>query len=368
MKAISLIPGTTDISLIEVEEPKLNHAEAIKLKVSQVGICGTDREEASGGRADAPLGKKRLTVGHEMFGEVVEVGTGVKNVKPGDFGLFTVRRGCGKCDACLNGRSDMCYTGDYKERGIKELDGFQSEVVVDLEENFIKVPKSIREIGVLTEPMSVAAKAIDEAMKVQKERLKDFDDTSKWLHGKKVLVAGIGAIGLLGAFALRLRGAEVYGLDVVDEDSLRPGILKEIGGVYIDGRDVETTNIDIKIGEMDFIFEAAGIAKLQFELIDALGINGIYVATGIPGGNRPVSLNGPDLMRQLVLKNQILLGSVNAGLQHFEIAVSDLARSKEKWPETIGKLITQRLPAEDFRLALGHSVDGIKVVVEWEKG
>ncbi|MGB7784564.1 MAG: glucose 1-dehydrogenase [Salinimicrobium sp.] len=366
MKAISLIPGTTDISLIDVEEPKMNNSKAVKLKVRQVGICGTDREEASGGRADAPLGKKRLVVGHEMFGEVVEVGDEVKNVKKGDFGLFTVRRGCGKCDACLNGRSDMCYTGDYKERGIKELDGFQSQFVVDLEENFIKVPEDIKDIGVLTEPMSVAAKAIDEALKVQKERLQEFDDVSKWLHGKKVLVAGIGAIGLLAAFALRLRGAEVYGLDVVDEDSLRPQILKEIGGVYIDGRDVQVTNIDIKIGEMDFIFEAAGIAKLQFELIDALGINGIYVATGIPGGNRPVSINGPDLMRQIVLKNQIILGSVNAGPQHFDMAVSDLARSKEKWPEVIKKLITQRLSAEDFRLALGHSVDGIKVVVDWE--
>ena len=367
MKAISLIPGTTDISLVEVNEPQMNNPKAVKLKVRQVGICGTDREEASGGRADAPLGKKNLVVGHEMFGEVIEVGEEVKDIHVGDFGLFTVRRGCGKCDACNNGRSDMCYTGDYKERGIKELDGFQAEFVVDQEENFIKVPNDIKDIGVLTEPMSVAAKAIDEALKVQKERLKDFDDIGKWLHGKKVLVAGIGAIGLLAAFSLRLRGAEVYGLDVVDEDSLRPQILKEIGGIYIDGREIQTTNIDIKIGEMDFIFEAAGIAKLQFELIDALGINGIYVATGIPGGNRPVSVNGPDLMRQMVLKNQILLGSVNAGAQHFAMAVSDLVKCSEKWPRVINKLITQRLAAEDFRLALGHSVDGIKVVVDWEK-
>ncbi|MGB7843958.1 MAG: glucose 1-dehydrogenase [Salinimicrobium sp.] len=366
MKAISLIPGTTDISLVDVKEPQMNHPKDVKLKVKQVGICGTDREEASGGRADAPLGKKNLVVGHEMFGEVIEVGEDVTGIQVGDFGLFTVRRGCGKCDACNNGRSDMCYTGDYKERGIKELDGFQAEFVVDQEEYFVKVPENIREIGVLTEPMSVAAKALDEALSVQKERLKDFDDIGKYLQGKKVLVAGIGAIGLLAAFSLRLRGAEVYGLDVVDENSLRPQILKEIGGIYIDGREVQTTNIDIKIGEMDFIFEAAGIAKLQFELIDALGINGIYVATGIPGGNRPVSLDGSNLMRQLVLKNQILLGSVNAGPQHFDMAVADLARSKEKWPKAISRLITRRLPAEDFRLALEHSVDEIKVVVEWE--
>ena len=366
MKAISLVPGTTDVSLVDVDEPQINDPKAIKVKVKQVGICGTDREEVNGGRADAPPGENRLIIGHEMFGEVVEVGEDVKSVKSGDLGMFTVRRGCGKCEACLNGRNDMCYTGDYQERGIKELNGYQAQYVVDLEAHFVKIPESIKDIGVLTEPMSVAAKAVDEALRIQKERLAGFDNTKDWLQGKKVLVAGIGAIGLLGAFVLRLRGAQVYGLDVVDENSLRPQILKEIGGKYINGTEVQTTNIDDKIGEMDFIFEAAGIAKLQFELIDALGINGIYVATGIPGGDRPVSLDGSALMRQLVLKNQILLGSVNAGPQHFKMAVTDLEAAKKQFPGAIEKLITEKIPASQFKTALVASAEEIKVVVEWE--
>ena len=366
MKAISLVPGTTNVSLEEVPEPQITAPDEIKVRIREVGICGTDREEASGGRADAPPGERKLILGHEMFGEVVEIGSEVTLVQKGDFGVFSVRRGCGKCSACNSNRSDMCFTGEYTERGIKEINGFQAEYVVDREQYFVKVPESIKDIGVLTEPMSVAAKAIDEAMIIQKARFSSIEDTQVWLKGKRALVAGIGAIGLLGAFALRLRGAEVYGLDIVDEDSLRPEILKQIGGKYIDGRTMETSDIDEKMGHFDFIFEATGFAELMIELIDTLAINGIYVATGIPGGNRPITINGSDLMRQLVLKNQVVVGRVNASPAHFALAVADLKDMKEKWPEAAGRLITERIPYTKFQTALADTIDEIKVVVEWE--
>lgn len=366
MKAISLVPGTTNISLDEVEEPKINQPHEIKMQVIRVGICGTDREEASGGRADAPVGKKELIIGHEMFGQVIEVGEKVSAVKIGDYGLFTVRRGCGKCTACNNNRSDMCFTGDYTERGIKAADGFQSQFVVDHEEYFIAVPAEIKELGVLTEPMSVASKAIDEALIIQGARFQDFEKSAEWFRGKKALIAGIGAIGILAAFALRLRGAEVYGMDIVDEDTLRPQVLKQIGGKYVNGNEVKVTDLDDYLGDMDFVFEAVGFAELQIELIDALGVNGIYVATGIPAGNRPITLDGADLMRQLVLKNQVVLGSVNASINHYKMAVDDLYGSHIKWPEAINRIITERVPFKDFDKALHqHSVDEIKVVIEW---
>ncbi|WP_207494937.1 glucose 1-dehydrogenase [Aridibaculum aurantiacum] len=366
MKAIALIPGTSNVSLAEVDEPLITQPGEVKIKMLQVGICGTDREEAAGGRADAPEGKRQLIIGHEMFGQVVEVGDEVTSVKPGDYAVFTVRRGCGKCNACNNNRSDMCYTGDYTERGIKAADGFQSQYVVDNEQYLVKVPEAIKSIGVLTEPMSVAAKAIDEAMIMQSARLKNFDREENWLKGKKALIAGIGAIGLMAAFALRLRGAEVLGMDVVDEDTLRPQILKQIGGKYIDGRQVKVTDIDDAFGPADFVFEATGIAKLQIQLIDTLAINGIYVATGIPSGERPLTIMAGDLMQQLVLKNQIILGSVNASIDHYKMAVEDLYASYEKWPGPIQAIITEKIPFTDFEKALHqHSADEIKVVVDW---
>ena len=365
MKALALVPGTTDLKIVERTEPQVATATDVKMKVLQVGICGTDREEAAGGRADAPSGSTELVIGHEMFGQVVAVGKSVKSVKKGDFGVFMVRRPCGKCSACKNRRSDMCLTGNYTERGIKGADGFQQEFVLDDEQFLVKIPKKIQHLGVLTEPMSVGSKAIEEAVQIQAARLPKVNP-KKWLEGKKTLVVGLGPIGLLAAVALRLRGATVIGVDIVDETSIRPQVLTEIGGTYVDGRVVKTADLDDKFGEFDLIFEATGVAQLEFDLIDALGINGIYCLTGIPAGNRPVTMEAANLMQQIVLKNQILLGSVNASYEHYKIAVADLEKAHKAYPEAMAKIITDRHPFTDFQDALAHhSSDEIKCVLEW---
>lgn len=366
MKAIALEPGTTNVYLTDIDEPQIKAGDEVKIKVWQVGICGTDREEASGGRADPPENKEKLIIGHEMFGQVVEIGADVKTVKVGDYGVFSVRRGCGKCEACNNNRSDMCYTGQYTERGIKAANGFQCEYVVDKEQYLVQVPEKIKDFGVLTEPMSVAAKAIDEALLMQEARLKGIIHTENWLEGKRVLIAGIGAIGLLAAFALRLKGAEVTGMDIVPEESLRPQLLQAIGGYYVNGKDIEVTNIDEVYGAFDFIFESAGIAKLQFNLIDALGINGVYVMTGIPSGERPDLIKTAEIFQQMVLKNQVVLGSVNASPAHYGMAVDYLTAAADKWPEQIRQVITEKVPYNDFGKVLHeHSEEEIKAVVDW---
>jgi threonine dehydrogenase-like Zn-dependent dehydrogenase len=368
MKAIAITPGTREIHIVERPEPQLSAPSQIKLRVLRVGICGTDREEASGGRADAPPGEQDLVIGHEMFGQVLEVGSQVQTVKPGDFGCFTVRRGCGRCPACLNNRSDMCSTGEYAERGIKNRDGYETQMVVDESQYFVKVPKEQVPLGVLSEPTSVAEKAIDEALSVQAARIPGATDPRKWLEGKQVLVAGLGPIGLLATVVLRLRGAKVLGLDVVDENTLRPQILQELGGQYVDGRQTKPSALDDCFGQIDMIFEATGIARVEFDLLGALGINGVYVLTGIPGGDRPLQLDGAALMRQLVLRNQAMIGSVNASRKHFEMAVEDLGKGYKTWGETMERLITHVVPYTDFTEVLEkHPDNEIKAVIEWGK-
>ena len=301
-----------------------------------------------------------------MFGKVVEVGQAVTRVKPGDFAVFTVRRGCGKCIPCQMNRSDMCETGEYQERGIWGLDGYQTEFAVDREQYIVRVPAELEAVGVLTEPLSVAEKAIEEAVRLQTSRLPDALVTPDWLNGKRCLVAGLGPIGLLAAMVLSLRGAVVFGTDVVDENTARPQWLEHIGGRYIDGREVPADKVQLKIGPMDLIFEATGVAALEFNLLDALGLNGVYVLTGIPGGDRPLELDGAELMRQLVLDNQVMVGSVNASRAHFQMAVDDLSYAHLKWGDHVAKLITHRHPAADFDAALTHhEADEIKVVLEW---
>jgi threonine dehydrogenase-like Zn-dependent dehydrogenase len=355
--------------MIDRPEPRVGVPDEVMLRVVRVGICGTDREEANGGRARAPEGQADLVIGHEMFGQVVGVGQAVSRVRAGDYAVFTVRRGCGACMPCLMNRSDMCRTGNYRERGIWGLDGYQTEYVVDKEQYVVRVPPELEPIGVLAEPLSVAEKAIAEALRVQIARLPDALATPNWLFGRRCLVAGLGPIGLLAALALVLRGAEVYGLDIVDSDTVRPRWLTAIGGRYVDGRQVRPMHIDDTIGPVDLIVEAAGVPTLAFNLLDALALDGAYVLTGIPGGDKTIQLPGAELMRHLVLNNQAMLGSVNAARGHFQMAVDDLAHARARWGDHIAQLITHRHPAADFIAALLHHGDAeIKVVLEWGQG
>ena len=367
MKAIAVVPHTSNLSLIDRQEPQVSAPDEIKLRVLRVGICGTDRDEATGGSAKAPPGKEKLVLGHEMFGQVVEVGEAVTRVQAGDYAVFTVRRGCGKCLPCGMNRSDMCRTGDYRERGILGLDGFQTEFVVDTEQYVVRVPPGLEPIGVLTEPLSIVEKAIHQILEVQEARLPDSAAQIDRLHNRRCLVAGLGPIGLLAAMVLRLHGAQVYGLDIVDEGSARPRWFKHIGGKYIDGREVKTKNLDEKVGPMDLLFEAAGVAKLEFNLLDALDLNGAYVLTGVPRGDHPLEIPGADLIRHLVLKNQVMLGSVNAARTHFQLAVDDLQHAQRVWGKHIENLITHRFAPDDYKTAFHHHPsEEIKGVVEWD--
>jgi threonine dehydrogenase-like Zn-dependent dehydrogenase len=185
--------------------------------------------------------------------------------------------------------------------------------VVDREQYVIRMPPELASVGVLSEPLSVAEKAIDEAAQLQTRRLPDAPANPDWLHSRRCLVAGLGPIGLLAALALRLRGAEVYGLDVVDAGTARPLWLTHIGGQYVDGRQVPADRVDDNLGPMELIFEATGVALLEFNLLDAL------------------------------------------------------AHAHLCWGDHVAKLISHRYPYTDFETALGqHPADEIKTVIGWE--
>lgn len=367
MKAIAVVPGTPTVRLVDRPEPSIAAPDEVKARVLRVGICGTDREEAAGGRAKAAPGQDDLVMGHEMFGQVVEVGSAVTQVKPGDYAVFTVRRGCGECRPCMLHRSDMCRTGRYAERGIWGLDGYQAEYVVDHEPFVVRVPPEREPVGVLTEPFSVAQKAIAEAVDVQRARLPDSPTSLDRLAGRRCLVAGLGPVGLLAALALRLREADVCGLDIVDAGTARPAWLTAIGGHYLDGRTLPLDRAKKPIQPFDMIVEATGIASLQFELFEMLAADGVYVVTGIPSGDRSLTVDGSTLMRRLVLHNQLIVGSVNASRDHFRLAVDDLTTAERRWPGQTARLITHRHPYTDFETAFQrHGSDEIKVVLDWQ--
>lgn len=372
MRAVGIIPQTTKLELLDVPPPTIQQSGQVLLKILQVGVCGTDREIAQGDVGEAPPEHEHLIIGHEMLGQIAAVGPNVRGFNEGDLVVATVRRGCGRCPSCLHGAVDFCTTGQYIEHGIKQLNGFMTEYVVDDAEYLVPVPAALRDVGVLLEPLSVGEKALEQSLRVLR-RLPcppgqlDRDMTAPdWGVGLRTLVAGSGPIGMLGAMILRAHGAEVTVIDRTDEESLTARLLKTIGARHVNGATVDIEKLDDDLGQVDLIFEATGAAEFSFNLIDALGVNGVYVMTGIPAGEKATALPAASLMRQIVLNNQVVFGSVNASHQNFVQGVADLARFRELWGgDMVKALITERVPLERYMEAIdAPEKGGIKSIVE----
>src|SRR5438094_3441545 len=210
MKAIAVFPGRREVKLIEQEPPTLGAPTDVRLRMLDVGVCGTDREICAFQYGTPPAGSEHLVIGHESLGEVVEVGSAVSRVKPGDLVITMVRRPClhEDCMACRAGRQDFCYTGDFSERGIKGLHGFMTETVVDDERYMHVVPRALRDVAVLVEPLTIAEKALIQVDQVQ-QRLPwicavEPGKARQTCH--RAVVIGAGPVGLLGAMALTARG------------------------------------------------------------------------------------------------------------------------------------------------------------------
>ncbi len=367
MKAIVLKPGTTQIQVTDFPDPIIQKETQIKVKIIAVGICGTDREEAIGGRADAPQGEDRLVIGHEMLGSVVEIGSKVSKVKVKDRVVISVRRGCNACEPCLASRSDYCTTGNYKERGIKGAHGFQSTYVVDDESYAIKVPDELGDIAVMAEPMAVVQKAIQEAILLQSCRM-NWIQNPNWSQGKVACVAGLGPIGLLACAVLRLKGAHVIGLDRAPPDGIRAKLLKAMGGTFVNDKNFDMDAFRNKYPDLQLIVDAAGVAQFDFNLIELLGPNGILVLTGVPAEKPQFPVNGSKLMRQIVLKNQIILGSVNESIQHFIDGLHDMQEIKKKWPGVLEQFITHQFHYTEFQKVFEkHGSEEIKAIIRWDK-
>ena len=371
MRAVGLVPKTGKLEVIDVAQPAIQQPDQVLLQMLEVGVCGTDREIARGELGAAPHDHDHLIIGHESLARVAAVGSQVREVREGDLVVATVRRGCGRCPSCLHGAVDFCTTGEYIEHGIKQLNGFMTEYVVDQAQFLIPLPAELRAIGVLLEPLTVGEKAIEQALRILRRlpfppgQLDRDHSAADWGVGLRALVAGSGPISMLGAMILRAHGAEVTVIDRSDDDNLTTKLIHKIGAKHLNGANIATEGLDDQLGQVDLIFEATGAAGFSFNLIDALGVNGVYVFTGIPGGDKTETVPAASLMRQLVLNNQAIFGSVNASQQNFVQGVADLGRFRTLWGDAVDSLITGRVALEQFMDAIQPPVKGgIKSIVE----
>jgi threonine dehydrogenase-like Zn-dependent dehydrogenase len=332
-----------------------------------VGVCGTDREICAFQYGTPPDGAGHLVIGHESLARVVEVGPQVTRVKTGDLVVPMVRRPCphAHCLACRAGRQDFCFTGDFQERGIKQRHGFMTEWVVDDEQYMNVVPERLRDVAVLVEPLTIAEKALIQLWDVQ-ERLPwgcPHKPGRNHGHCRRAVVLGAGPVGLLGAMALRASDFEtvVYSRD--PRPHPKADLVDAIGATYVAATDVEPAKLGERVGPIDVVYEAAGASQVAFELMAALGPNSAFIFTGVPGRKGPVAVDTDRLMRNLVLNNQIVYGTVNAGRDAFEAAIRDLGRFVDRWPAAVRSLVSGRHAPAAYRELLTGPPTGIKHVI-----
>jgi threonine dehydrogenase-like Zn-dependent dehydrogenase len=290
-------------------------------------------------------------VGHEALGKVIEAGPAVSRLSPGDLVVPMVRRPCSRrdCSACRAGYPDFCETGAYTERGIVGAHGFLAEEVVEEERYLVRLAPELREIGVLTEPLTIAEKALRQFLEVRRRMpwLRQATD-SELFSGRTALVLGAGPVGLLGCMLLRLRGLRVTLYSRGPAGGRRARLVEELGGTYLSSGDVPTSALAERVGSIDLVYEAAGASQLAFDALEQLGPNGIFIFTGVPGRKHRIQVAGDAIMRRLVLRNQTVLGTVNADRTDFESAARDLGEIRKAWPGALESLITGRHPMGRF--------------------
>jgi threonine dehydrogenase-like Zn-dependent dehydrogenase len=335
MKAICVIPGKPNsVHLRDVPKPSVSdipNGRGVLVKVLRVGVDGTDKEINAAEYGAASPGFDYLTIGHESFGIVQEVGKNVTEFTVGDYVVATVRRpGTSFYDTI--GQYDMTTDDVYYERGINLRHGYLTEYYVDDPEYIVKVPSELKDIAVLTEPMSVAEKGIIQAYEIQR-RLKIW-------RPRKAAVMGSGTLGLLATMILRLRGLDVVTFGRTPAPYLNSILAGELGAKYISTKETPLRVASQLYGPFDIIFEGTGSSAVVFEVAEVLAKNGVLILASITGAGKKLEIPADRINLDFVLGNKVMFGTVNANREYFEAGVKDLAQCKAQFPGWANKLLT----------------------------
>lgn len=299
MKTIGLDFEARRVAEFDLPEPPAPGPGQLRLRVREVGLCGTDRELAEFHIGGPPAGERHLALGHEALAEVAEAGSGT-TLRPGTLVSPLVRRSCTPaCAACAARRRDLCLTGAYTERGIAGLHGYLREWVVDAEQDVVEVPDELAGVAVLAEPLSVVEKAITTAERIHA------------LGPRSALIFGAGPVGLLAAMACVARcwRTEVYSLEPSGHPNARLAV--RAGARYTNERPGAAA---------DVVLECSGAGAAARMGLDWIAPAGVLVLIGAAD----FDVRFPGL--QTVMKNQTVTGVVNASPAHFAAAVKDLGR------------------------------------------
>ncbi|KAG7854693.1 hypothetical protein KL919_004975 [Ogataea angusta] len=367
--------GTNDIRYSEtVPEPEIKSPKDVKIKISYCGICGTDLKEFTYPEGPVLFPKKGtkdrisgyelpLCPGHEFSGTVVEVGSGVTSVKPGDRVAVEATAHCSDkarykdtvaqdselCIACKSGSPNCCASLSFC--GLGGASGGFAEYVVYGEDHMVKLPDSIPDdIGALIEPIAVSWHAVERA---------------RFQPGQTALVLGGGPIGL--ATILALHGHQAGKIVCSEPALIRRQFAQELGAEVFDPSKCDDANAALKalVPENEGFhaaFDCSGIPQTFTTSIVATGPSGIAVNVAI-WGDHPIGF----MPMSLTYQEKYATGSMCYTVKDFQQVVEALENGLIPMDKA-RKMITGKVNLRDavekgFKRLIEHRETNVKILV-----
>lgn len=342
--------GPGDIRIDDIPEPVVRPG-AVKVEVEWCGICGTDLHEYLEGPIFAPAAGAPhpltgetvpITLGHEFAGVVHEVGEGVDDVHVGDRVVVEPYIICGRCDACQQGRYNVCQTLGFV--GLSGYGGGFSQYVVAERRWIHPLGELGTDVGALVEPLAVAHHAV---------RL------SGAMPGHSALVFGAGPIGLVTTAALRASGVDQ--IIVVEPADVRKAMAPGAGADHV--IDPTQTDVVAEVAELtmgrgaDVSFECAGIDAVLKSAILSTRVGGTCVNVAIWGHEASVAMN------DLVFREVNVLGSLAYANDH-PATIAMIASGKvDPFQFITGRIELDDIVMSGFEELIKNKEENVKILV-----
>ena len=338
--------GNQDLRLEEVPEPSPRAGE-VKLRVLFNGICGSDLHEYYDGPITTrttphPLTgvKNPIIMGHELCGEVTELGAGIEDLSVGDRVAVEPVETCGHCLDCVSGRYNHCSTLAF--HGYNRGGGGLSQFTVVRRSMAHKLPRNMTPTqGALIEPMAIAWRTAD---RCQLE------------SGQTAAIHGGGPIGIGVYFTLRRRGVRVI---MSDPSPARRAVLKSLGvETVLDPRerDVVSAIKDLTAGRgADASVDAAGVPIAFQAALKGTAVDGKVVVVAI-------HTHTLEIAPMDMLMGEVHITGVALSCNAFPSVIQEMAAGaypEKGWVETIA---FDGLISEGFERL--HRQEGTKILVD----
>lgn len=350
MRALRKTHAGPGLELRDVLEPTPGPGE-VKIRVLRAGLCGTDLHIDAWDEWAASMLAPPLTIGHEFYGEVVEVGPGV----PHGAGKYDLRVGlrvsaeghviCGVCRNCRAGRQHMCV--QVSSLGVNRDGAFADFVCVPHTNVWVQPDDIDPDLGAVFDPLG---NAVHTALSFP-------------MSGEDVLITGAGPIGVMAVAIARHIGARYVVATDVSDYRLDLALAAGADRVVNVARDrVATVQHELGMAEgFDVALEMSGHPAAMTELIDNCTHGARIAMLGLP--QEPFAIDwGPVITRMLTIK-----GIYGREMYDTWYRMTFMMQTSEVLRERIRAVITHRFPAEQWEQAFAAARSGEcgKIIMDW---